>query len=69
MIGGWRLTEELQKRLLSLSDQFPIRGIRINMKGKNVEYPERKNYIDVVVNKDGRILFGENGDVFRAKHN
>jgi hypothetical protein len=67
LVGGWRTTEELQKRLLALSGRFPILGIRINMKDKNVEYPEKKNYIDVVITQNGRILFGENGEVFKIK--
>ena len=66
LVGGWETTEELQKRLLALSEKYPIKGIKINIKDEGLEYPETKNYLDVVMTKDGRILYGENGKVFKA---
>ena len=67
LVGGWRSTEELQKRLIGLSKQFPMKGVKINMKDKGLEYPEKKNYIDVVVTPAGDILYGENGEVFKVQ--
>ncbi len=67
LVGGWRSTEELQKRLLALSGSFPIKGIRINIKDLDREFPPKKNYIDVLITKEGKILYGENGEVFKVK--
>lgn len=69
LVGGWRSAEELQKRLIEPSKQFPIEGLKINMKEKGTEYPEKKNYIDVVIIPVGDILYGENGEIFKAKNN
>ena len=44
-----------------------MKGVKINMKDKGLEYPEKKNYIDVVVTPAGDILYGENGEVFKVQ--
>lgn len=67
LVGGWRSTEELQKRLLALTGVFNIREIRINLKEKGTEYSEKKNYIDVVVDQNGNVMWGENGEIFKVK--
>lgn len=68
LVGGWRSAEELQRRLLALTDRFNIKGVKFNLKGEGIEYPEERNYIDVVVDTDGKILWGENGEVFKVKN-
>jgi hypothetical protein len=67
LVGGWRSTEELQKRLIGLSKEFPIKGVKINIKNEGLEYPENKNYIDVVITPAGDILYGENGEIFKVQ--
>jgi len=67
LVGGWHSTEELQKRLVLLSKKFPIKSVKINIKDKGIEFPEGRNYVDVVLTPAGNILYGENGQVFKVK--
>lgn len=67
MVGGWKSAEELQRRLLALSNRFNIKGIKINLKDKGLEYPEKKNYIDVVIDRNGEIFWGKDGELFKVK--
>ncbi len=66
LIGGWPQSGSLKRRFLALSQEFNFKEAKFDVKkgfdlATLTKYNLNQNYIDVVIDKDGQIFYGEYG--------